>query len=420
MLTATGVSRAQLETEGRRRAALSRSPTAPARGHPLSEGTLGPGCVLTCNWHNWKFDLASGAALVGRDPVRSYPVAERGGKMLCATRRPRRSGRALAGLEAAIADGDRARMAREVARFERAAFDAREAVAYGFRVRHERLEDGMTMPMPRRRTGSRSPPAPAPRYGWRHCSNRSAISPGTPRAPANSPMSRASPNGAVRALSRRSKPNTSPPRSPGCAARLPRTSPTRGCAPRSARRRWRIMPISAIATIYALKERLPEFRGLRRGLVRMGRDRERGCARARFRRAFGRRHPAPNPRIVGASDARALRCARRRRRVQFPALRNGIRAGDREPDCRQCRLARFHPCADLRQCLPPPLPGAAGSLGSRRHCNWRSSSGATATMPTRAPIRRAGGSPIAPRSSPKRRRHSTITGSRNRSSPATG
>jgi nitrite reductase/ring-hydroxylating ferredoxin subunit len=131
MLTATGVSRAQLETEGRRLvrqdgrqvllvAAGGRifaiANRCPHEGYPLSEGTLGPGCVLTCNWHNWKFDLASGAALVGRDPVRSYPVAERGGEILVDLRDPpaeAQRARALAGLEAAIADGDRARMARE-------------------------------------------------------------------------------------------------------------------------------------------------------------------------------------------------------------------------------------------------------------------------------------------------------------------
>ena len=27
----------------------------PHEGYPLSEGTLTDGCVLTCNWHNWKF-----------------------------------------------------------------------------------------------------------------------------------------------------------------------------------------------------------------------------------------------------------------------------------------------------------------------------------------------------------------------------
>ena len=53
----------------------------PHEGYPLSEGTLGPACVLTCDWHNWKFDLASGEALVGRDPVRTYPVEPRDGEI---------------------------------------------------------------------------------------------------------------------------------------------------------------------------------------------------------------------------------------------------------------------------------------------------------------------------------------------------
>ena len=162
MLTATGVSRAQLETEGRRLvrqdgrqvllvAAGGRvfaiANRCPHEGHPLSEGTLGPGCVLTCNWHNWKFDLA-GAALVGRDPVRtrSRSAAARSSS-ICATRRPRRSGRAR-------------RRARSRHRRWRSGADGarggalragrvrcgREAVAHGFRGRHERLEDGMTMP----------------------------------------------------------------------------------------------------------------------------------------------------------------------------------------------------------------------------------------------------------------------------------
>src|ERR1700720_4273268 len=53
----------------------------PHEGYPLSEGTEGPGCVLTCNWHNWKFDLTNGRALVGRDPVRTYPVELRDGEI---------------------------------------------------------------------------------------------------------------------------------------------------------------------------------------------------------------------------------------------------------------------------------------------------------------------------------------------------
>src|SRR5215469_3609386 len=133
-----------IETGGKLFAIANR---CPHEGYPLSEGTLGPGCVLTCNWHNWKFDLARGAALVGRDPVRSYEVAERNGKIFIDLRGPpseERRARALYGLQAAILDNDRARMAREAARLERAGFDANETLAHAPRFCNGRLEDGMT------------------------------------------------------------------------------------------------------------------------------------------------------------------------------------------------------------------------------------------------------------------------------------
>ena len=103
--------------------------------------------MLTCNWHNWKFDLASGAALVGRDPVRTYEAEERSGEIFIDFRDPPAADcrtRALRGIEAAIVDNDRPRIAREAARLERAGFDAREALVHAFRFCNERLEDGMT------------------------------------------------------------------------------------------------------------------------------------------------------------------------------------------------------------------------------------------------------------------------------------
>ena len=119
----------------------------PHEGYPLSEGTLGPGCVLTCNWHNWKFDLASGEALVGRDPVRTYAVSERNGEIFVDVSDPApevQRIKALKGLDAAIADVDLARMARETARLERAGFDGNIAVAHAIASRNDFLEGGMT------------------------------------------------------------------------------------------------------------------------------------------------------------------------------------------------------------------------------------------------------------------------------------
>src|ERR1700746_3997295 len=162
MLTATGLKRSELGSDGRKlvhhdgkqvlvvaqeNRVFAIANRCPHEGYPLSEGTIGPGCVLTCNWHNWKFDLASGAALVGRDPVRTYDVVERGGEIFIDFRDPpaeERRARALRGLEAAIADNDRARMAREMARLEGAGFDPREGLVQAFRLCNGRLEDGMT------------------------------------------------------------------------------------------------------------------------------------------------------------------------------------------------------------------------------------------------------------------------------------
>src|SRR5579864_3923966 len=115
----------------------------PHEGYPLSEGTLGPACVLTCDWHNWKFDLASGETLVGRDPVRAYPVRVEDGEIAVDLADPPadlQRERALIGLTAAIADNERTRMAREVARLERAGFDARLALVHAIETVSERLE----------------------------------------------------------------------------------------------------------------------------------------------------------------------------------------------------------------------------------------------------------------------------------------
>ena len=46
----------------------------PHEGYPLSEGSLSQGCTLTCNWHNWKFNLETGENLYGGDRLRTYPI----------------------------------------------------------------------------------------------------------------------------------------------------------------------------------------------------------------------------------------------------------------------------------------------------------------------------------------------------------
>lgn len=50
-----------------------------ARGLSIEQGTLDHECVLTCNWHNWKFNLISGENLYRGDRLRVYPVEIRDG-----------------------------------------------------------------------------------------------------------------------------------------------------------------------------------------------------------------------------------------------------------------------------------------------------------------------------------------------------
>src|SRR5260221_814257 len=52
----------------------------PHQGYPLSQGSVN-GCVLTCDWHNWKFDLRSGACTFGGEAVRRYPTRVDGGRV---------------------------------------------------------------------------------------------------------------------------------------------------------------------------------------------------------------------------------------------------------------------------------------------------------------------------------------------------
>lgn len=47
--------------------------TCPHRGGPLADGLLG-GTTLICPLHSWKFDLASGAGLMGDCGIRTFPA----------------------------------------------------------------------------------------------------------------------------------------------------------------------------------------------------------------------------------------------------------------------------------------------------------------------------------------------------------
>ena len=44
------------------------------QGGPIAEGTLSNGCV-TCPWHGWQYELATGIQTINRQPLqRTFPV----------------------------------------------------------------------------------------------------------------------------------------------------------------------------------------------------------------------------------------------------------------------------------------------------------------------------------------------------------
>ena len=122
----------------------------PHEGYPLLEGTLSAPdgrCVLSCNWHNWKFDLASGANLLQGEGVRIYPVRVRGGQIEIDLREPPREAHrraVLAGLRRACDEHDYARIAREQARYTRAGGDPLEPLRDAIHRSHDRLQWGWT------------------------------------------------------------------------------------------------------------------------------------------------------------------------------------------------------------------------------------------------------------------------------------
>jgi nitrite reductase/ring-hydroxylating ferredoxin subunit len=52
----------------------------PHAGNPLIEGDVF-GTTLVCAFHGWRFDLETGACLLGELPVRHYPAELRDGEL---------------------------------------------------------------------------------------------------------------------------------------------------------------------------------------------------------------------------------------------------------------------------------------------------------------------------------------------------
>ncbi len=141
----------------------------PHEGYPLVEGSVsvaagrraedgasadgqgadgqGAGCVLTCNWHNWKFQLADGKCLLGGDDVRSYPVELRDGDVWVDVSDPPPAeieARVLKGLRIAYEEQDYGRIARELGRLHAHGLDPSVGLRGVLEWSHDRFEYGTT------------------------------------------------------------------------------------------------------------------------------------------------------------------------------------------------------------------------------------------------------------------------------------
>ena len=119
----------------------------PHEGYPLVQGNVDENCVLTCNWHNWKFRLADGECILGGDDVRSYPVKVEAGKVLVNLADPpaeQLEAKILKGLKIAFDERDFERICREITRLRYYELDPIVAVKKAIEWSHDRLEFGMT------------------------------------------------------------------------------------------------------------------------------------------------------------------------------------------------------------------------------------------------------------------------------------
>ena len=119
----------------------------PHEGFPLSEGSLDTNCLLTCNWHNWKFDLRTGESVYGGDRLRTYPVAVRDDGICLDLSEPPAAVQQqaiLKNLHHAFDDNAYARLGRELARWQASGRPLPEAVASAIIWSHDRFEWGMT------------------------------------------------------------------------------------------------------------------------------------------------------------------------------------------------------------------------------------------------------------------------------------
>ena len=119
----------------------------PHEGYPLSEGDVDNSCILTCNWHNWKFDLSDGRNLFGDDDVRVYATRVEGKRVWLDLTEPpleERLDEAFKSLRGAMRNNNFTRLARELARLTQLGVGGPEIIARAIEWSYCRMEYGWT------------------------------------------------------------------------------------------------------------------------------------------------------------------------------------------------------------------------------------------------------------------------------------
>jgi nitrite reductase/ring-hydroxylating ferredoxin subunit len=107
----------------------------PHQGYALVRGDVQDG-VLTCAWHNWKFELGTGACRHGGENIRTYPVQIRDGQVFIDVADPPAEiirPDLFRSLTAAMDDLDIGRVARDAMRLQRIGTPLADVVREGVR-----------------------------------------------------------------------------------------------------------------------------------------------------------------------------------------------------------------------------------------------------------------------------------------------
>lgn len=119
----------------------------PHEGYPLVQGKVDDNCLLTCNWHNWKFHLQDGKCVLGGDDVRSYAVRVDDDEVYVDFSDPPPKQielSVLKGLENAFDERDFGRICREISRLHFNQLEPLTAVRKAIEWSHDRFGFGMT------------------------------------------------------------------------------------------------------------------------------------------------------------------------------------------------------------------------------------------------------------------------------------